>query len=138
MKKHTPLFLTRMTLCLLPVLFLSPLLFGAGQKNCGYVPFNGACNYAGCDLTIYSCSDYDYSPNCETNGKARQIAVDNFSCTATVPPDNTKACDPVLNGNGTAATKDCIIKYSCILDPDFGWCLPGTKTGSCTAPYYQQ
>lgn len=136
MKKHLPLGVAAMTLCLMPILFLSPLVLGVVKKNCGLKTFSGSCNYSGCDLTIYQCSVYDNSPSCETQGKQRQIVVNDFSCVLTNPPDQTKACDPALNSNGTAATTDCVLKYSCILDPEFEICYTGTKTGSCVAPYY--
>lgn len=136
MKKHIPLVLAAATLCLLPVLFLSPLLFGAAPNNCNLTPFNGACNYsAGCALKIYLCSTFNGNQEDCVDKRTSQtaLAVNLFSCT---PGAATQACNPVLNSNGTAATTDCVISYSCLYIS--GKCTQGAQAGTpCQAPYYQ-
>ncbi len=136
MKKHIPLVVAAMALCLLPVLCLSPLLLGAGKKNCNLTPFNGACNYsAGCNLKIYLCSTFNGDEESCTNSKTVQtaLAVNLFSCVAGAA---NQACDPVLKSDGTAATTDCVISYSCVYAS--GKCTQGPQSGTpCQAPYYQ-
>ncbi len=134
MKKHIPLALARTALCLLPVLFLSPLLFGAGgKKNCGFTTFNGACNYPNCNQQLTQCSTWNKNPNCATSGIQREAAVNLFSC---VPGTAQQSCDPVLNSSGNADTTDCIIYYACVYNND-QTCTKGTRTGQCVAPYYK-
>lgn len=144
MKKHIPLVLAATALCLLPPLCILPLLFGAGgtttakSKNCGYVPFNGSCAWSGCNLNITSCYQWNNDAKCDTSGQEKDIVVNTFTCVATNPPDNTKACDPVLDNNGKAATTDCTIIYNCKLNNITGLCQQNLITQRCPAPYYKQ
>jgi hypothetical protein len=133
MKKHIRVVLAAMTLCLLPVLFLSPLLFGAGP-NCNLYAFYGPCNYsAGCSLTINQCSSWNTEPGCVNNGSQTSLAVNYFSCS---PGRATQACNPVLNGGGIAATTTCTTSYKCMWNGDTNKCVQGAQTGMCVAPYY--
>jgi|SRR5579875_1560918 len=142
MKKHIRLIVAAATLCLLPILFLSPLLFGAGTQNCNLTPFNGPCNYsAGCTLRVNKCSSCNGSPNSCIGTKLlpptcsqTKLAVNLFSC---VSGTATQSCDPVLDSDGTAATTNCTTTYKCLYNNDTGACTQGAQTGTCDAPYYQ-
>lgn len=142
MKKHISVVLAATMLCLLPILCLSPLLFGAQgrAKNCGYQPFNGPCGYSGCPLAISRCSDNNNKGQflCGTAGQNTSISVNFFTCVVTNPPDKTVACDPVLDQNGNAATTDCVLTYGCVYNNNTGACTQGKQTGTCPAPYYQK
>lgn len=134
MKNHIRLIVAAATLCLLPILFLSPLLLGQAN-NCNLTPFNGPCNYsAGCSLTIYQCSTWEKDGiNCPKNYNT-SLAVNLFSCTTGTA---TQACNPVTLGNGNAAVTTCVTKRNCDYNQLSGACTPDTINSTCYAPYYQ-
>jgi hypothetical protein len=136
MKKHIRSVVVAATLCLLPILFLSPLLFGAAAQNCNFTPFNGPCNYsAGCSLTIEKCSTYNNQPDVCTSHRSTKLATNFFSCVSGTP---TQSCDPVLESDGIAATTTCLyVYYPCAYNQKTGACTQGPQSGTCDAPYYQ-
>lgn len=132
MKKHIRLVLVAATVCCLPILFLSPLLFGAGNE-CNEYAKNIPCNYSlGCKLQIVYCSNSDEA-DCDYTARESSIQVNLFSCS---PSTNNNSCDPVTDSNGLV-TAPCVKFYDCNWDPVHEVCYAYENISTCNAPLWK-